>query len=116
MVRLMVEGVGSGRRWRSNPSGKCSQERLTRGTLTSTMTKAANPPGGARCGAGAGCSAIKYQSLSVGSRIDRRHHDWVGLARESGRVGLRAVPIGTVLNLRTTTSQKCEAVPRRSRT
>jgi len=28
---------------------------------------------------------------------------------------LRAVPIGTVLNLRTTTSQKCEAVPRRAR-
>jgi len=28
---------------------------------------------------------------------------------------LRAVPIGTVLNLRTTTSQNCEAVPRRAR-
>ena len=28
---------------------------------------------------------------------------------------LRAVPIGTVLNLRTTASQKCEAVPRRAR-
>ena len=28
---------------------------------------------------------------------------------------VRAVPIGTVLNLRATTSQKCEAVPRRAR-
>ena len=28
----------------------------------------------------------------------------------------RAVPIGTVLNLRTTTSQECAAVPRRART
>ena len=46
-----------------NPSGKCSQERLTRGTVTSTMRRAAHPSGRARCGAGAGCSAIKYQSL-----------------------------------------------------
>ena len=49
------------RRWRSNPSGKCSQERLTRGTVTSTMRRAAHPS--ARCGAGAGCSATQYQSL-----------------------------------------------------
>jgi hypothetical protein len=27
------------------------------------MRKAASPPGCARCGAGAGCSAIRYQSL-----------------------------------------------------
>ena len=54
-----------GKRWRSNPSGKCSQERLTRGTVTSTMRKAAHPPGCARCVAGAGCSAIRYQSLGV---------------------------------------------------
>ena len=64
-----------------NPSGKCPQERLTRGTLTSTIRKAAFPPGCARCGAGAGCSAIKYQSLyharsvavkSTRSRADRK--------------------------------------------
>ena len=30
-------------------------------------------------------------------------------------IKLRAVPRGKVLNLRTTTSQKCEAVPRRAR-
>jgi len=53
------------RRWRSNPSGKCSQERLARGTVTSTMRKAAYPSGCARCGAGAGCSAMKYQPLYV---------------------------------------------------
>ena len=55
--------TGAGRRWRSNPPGKCSQERLTRGTVTRTMRRAAHPSGCARCGAGAGCSAINYQSL-----------------------------------------------------
>ena len=40
-----------------------SQERLARGTVTSTMRRAAHPSGCARCGAGAGCSAIKCQSL-----------------------------------------------------
>jgi len=54
-----------GRRWRSNPSGKCSQERLTQGTVTSTMRRAAHPSGCARCGAGAGCSAIKCHPLFV---------------------------------------------------
>ena len=33
------------------------------GTVTSTMRRAANPFGCARCGAGADCSAAKYQSL-----------------------------------------------------
>jgi len=60
--RRGVSGL-SHRRWRSNPSGKCSQERLTRGTITSTMHRAAHLSGCARCGAGAGCSAIKYQFL-----------------------------------------------------
>ena len=36
------------KRWRSNPSGKCSQQRLTRGTVTSTMRRAAHPSGCAR--------------------------------------------------------------------
>jgi len=44
------------------PSRKCSQERLTQGTVTSTMRQAAHPPG---C-AGAGRSAMKYQSLLRG--------------------------------------------------
>ena len=48
------------RRWRSNPSEKSPQEQLTRGTVTSTMRRAA---GCKRCGAGAGCSAMNYQSL-----------------------------------------------------
>jgi len=34
--------------------------------VTSTMRRAAHPSGCARCGAGAGCSAIKYQSLFIG--------------------------------------------------
>ena len=58
-----VNGPGCWR-WRSNPSGKCSQERLTRGTVISTMRRAAHPSGCARCGAGAG-SEIQYQSLSA---------------------------------------------------
>ena len=44
---------------RLNPSGKRSQERLTRCTVTSTMRRAARPSGRARCGASAGCSSLK---------------------------------------------------------
>ena len=40
--------------------------------------------------------------------VDARH-----LQTRSGFCQI--IPIGTVLNLRTTTSQKCEAVPRRAR-
>ena len=53
------------RRWRSNPSGKCSQDQPARGAVTSTMRRAVLPSGGARCGAGADCSAMKYQSLRL---------------------------------------------------
>ena len=55
------------RRWRSNPSGKCPPKWLTRATVTSTMRRAAHPSGCARCGAGAGCSAIQYQSTTGAS-------------------------------------------------
>ena len=34
-----------------------------RGTVTSTMRRAAHSSGCARCGDGAGCSAITYQSM-----------------------------------------------------
>ena len=44
------------RRWSSNPYGKCSYERPTRGTVCGTMRS--------MCGADAGCLAINYQSLS----------------------------------------------------
>ena len=44
------------RRWSSNPSGKCSSERPTRGTVGGTMRS--------MCGADAGCLAINYHSLS----------------------------------------------------
>ena len=54
--------VAARMRRRSNPSGKRSQERLTQGTVTSAVRKTAHAPG---C-AGAGCSAMKYQSLSGG--------------------------------------------------
>ena len=40
-----------------------SQERLTRGTVTSRMCREAHPSRCARCGAGAGCSATIYPSL-----------------------------------------------------
>ena len=52
------------RRWGSNPSGNCSQERLTRGKVSSTIRREAHPSGCARCGAGAGCSAI-HENLSA---------------------------------------------------
>jgi len=51
------------RRWKSNSSWKCSQERLSRGIVTSTMRRAARPSGCARCGAGACWSAITYKYL-----------------------------------------------------
>jgi len=53
-----VEFVPVCKRWRSNPSGKFSQQRLTRGAVTSTMRRAAHPSGCARRGAAAGCSAM----------------------------------------------------------
>jgi len=85
----MVPGPGAGsvlgrcRRWRSNPSGKCSQERLTRGTVASTMRRAAHPSGCARCGAGAGCSAIKYQSIG-GEQREEAGEDGLLLRRSGG--------------------------------
>jgi len=50
---------------RSNPSGKCSQERLTWGTVTSTMRKATNPPGCVRFSAGSsgGLHGLRHQEL-----------------------------------------------------
>ena len=82
------------RRWRSNPSGKCSQERLARGTVTSTMRRAAYPSGCERCGAGAGCSAIKYQSLErpisrrdsfPSGHVCNNFHSFVALLCESSQ-------------------------------
>ena len=53
------------RRWSSNPSGKCSYERLTRGTVCGTMRF--------MCGADAGWLAINYQSLyTPASERDRK--------------------------------------------
>ena len=47
-------------RWRSNPS----ENTRPNGTVISTIRKAAHASGCARCGAGAGFSAIQYQYLS----------------------------------------------------
>jgi len=52
----LVRAVWGGRRWSSNPSGKCSYELPTRGTVCGTIPS--------MCGADAGCLAINYQSLS----------------------------------------------------
>ena len=62
-TRAFDHSTSDYRRWRSNPSEKSSQERLTQGTVISTKRKAAHLPVCARCGAGAGCSAIKHQPL-----------------------------------------------------
>ena len=61
-------GVRPYRMWRSNPSRKCSQEQLTQGTVTGTMRREAYFSGRARCGAGAGCSAVKYWFFFEGFR------------------------------------------------
>ena len=52
---LIPSLISNRRRWSSNPSGKCSSERPTRGTVGGTMRS--------MCGADAGCLAINYQSL-----------------------------------------------------
>ena len=49
--------VSCATRLSSNPSGKCSYERPTRGRVCGTMRS--------MCGADAGCSAINYQPLSL---------------------------------------------------
>jgi len=50
------------------------------------------------------------------ARVEPRLYIACAPRRITRRVpALRAVPIGAVLSLRTTTSQKCEAVPRRAR-
>ena len=55
LVRSRSLDVGgctvTGRRWSLNPSGKCSYERPTRGTVRGTMRSIC------------GCLAINYQSL-----------------------------------------------------
>ena len=45
---------------RSNPSGKCSQERLTRGTVSSDTRRAAHP---------SGCARVRCWRWSFGNKI-----------------------------------------------
>ena len=54
-VRVRLHQLLHCRRWNSDPSGKCSYERPTRGTVCGTMRS--------MCSAAAGCLAINYQSL-----------------------------------------------------
>ena len=58
VVGYATSCLRGGRRWSSNPSGKCSCERPTRGTVCGTMRS--------MCGADASCLAINYQSLFEG--------------------------------------------------
>ena len=55
-LKDLKDSTYSPQRWSSNPSGKCSYERPTRGTVCGTMRS--------MCGADAGCLAINYQSLT----------------------------------------------------
>ena len=107
------------RKWRSNPCGKCSQQRLTRATVTSTMRRAAHLSGWASCSAG--CSAMKYQSLAggLGSRADggARHRSLRGVrhlpaARPTS--GVSSHPSGMFLAIRNRSRFFCthETVPR----
>ena len=67
-----------------NPSGKCSQERLTRGTVTSTMRRAAHPSGWARCGVVAGCLAITKKTISASDGAGRNRIDPETAGRSGG--------------------------------
>jgi hypothetical protein len=55
VVRVKI--IKLARRWSSNPSGKCSCERTTRGTVCGTIRS--------MCGADSACLAINYQSLKL---------------------------------------------------
>ena len=101
-VQIRRDTVSSGRvfvptrcrRCRSNAREKVSHARLTRGTVTSTMRRSAQPSGCARCGAGAGCSEIKYQYLSTG-------HDTGFVGRHTAPIGrIRSVPYSSATILR----------------
>ena len=72
------------RRWGSNPSGKCSHERPTRGTVCGTMR--------GMCGADAGCLAINYQSLCASA--------WVSEARQPEAWNPLQISLSTVLHRR----------------
>ena len=60
---LLITNIPPPRRWSSNPSGKCSYGRPTRGTVCGTMRS--------MCDTDAGCSAMNYQSLSLSSRMEQ---------------------------------------------
>ena len=64
--------------------GNCSQKRRTRSTVTSTIRSAAHLAGCARCGAGAGCSVIKYQS--VGQSLQSLQLRWLFCSNEGWKL------------------------------
>ena len=87
------EGSGT---WSSNPSGKCSYERPTRGTVCGTMRS--------MCGADAGCLAINFQSLSLqGGACVQNGHDISG----QGRVDAR-LPVDTLSKVDARSSTSCQ--------
>ena len=66
------------RRWRSNPSGKRSQERLTRGTVISTSAKGQHVLRGVRSAVLALVVRQYHTSLSVRQIVCAREmHTWV---------------------------------------
>jgi len=92
--------------WRSNPSRNCSQERLTRGTATSTMRKTAHPPECARCGAGAGRSSIKYQSLYSTLHVSYWDIALTGKDQHQGSLMIDTSRRNLVETLRTNTTRR----------
>ena len=71
-VECLVEGVG----------GVECVDHLTRGIVITTKRRAARPSGRSSCGAGAGSSAIKYQSLCI-------DHLQVAFQRRARKVDIR---------------------------
>jgi len=61
-------------------AGGRASEAGSASTVTSTMRRAAHPSGCVRSGAGAGCSAINYQSLRFGGPLAGGHFSEAGSA------------------------------------
>jgi len=93
-VKVLLELAMSLRRWSSNPSGKRSYERPTRGTVCGTMRR--------MCGADAGYLVTNYRSCShdapAGRAFPGRFEHRVE-RRAWSRVVQRAVPGGSVFKV-----------------
>ena len=108
------------RRWRSNPSRKCSKERMTRGTVTSTLRGAAYPSRCARSSAGAGWWSRTRLAVRFDLRIQSLGFSYLparGIERERERErGLAGGSERKRTSERARERMPCEAPLQRTRT